>query len=67
MLLVLEVPDAVVVVLVLPLEARLAPTAVDVVLVALGVHVNRERLSGELLGAVRAGHDSLLAVEEVLS
>ena len=51
-LLVLKVSDTVMVVLVLPLEASLAPSAVDVVLVALGIDVYSECLPGELLGAV---------------
>lgn len=65
-LLVLEVSDAVVVVFVLPFEASLAPSTVNVVLIALGINMDGEGLPRELLRAVRAGHHSLLTIEQVL-
>lgn len=66
-LLVRQVPHAVVVILVLSLETGLAAATVDVVLVALGIHMNCIGFPWELLLAVRTSHNSFLTVEQMIS
>ena len=66
-LLVLQVPDAIMIIFILPFKTSLATTTVNVIFIALRVHVNRIRLTRKLLTAVWASHHCLLAVEQMVT
>ena len=65
LLLVVKVPDAVVVVLELPLKRTLAPATIDQFLLTLGLDMDFDVFFEKLLFAVRASHFSFVTVHEM--